>query len=122
MAAWLENQSSCIECRCVIDAKKDTFLLPMPEKFEWDIEKEYKRSTKIERIMELLEAVLARNDGSKVVIFCHFLEMMDLLELDMGLSGIFYVEMRGSMSQTERKKQIKTFKTDKNIRVFISSI
>jgi SNF2 family DNA or RNA helicase len=48
--------------------------------------------------MEKLEEVLKRDSSSKVVIFCHFLEMMNLLELDMGLNGIFFTGMRGSMS------------------------
>lgn len=72
--------------------------------------------------MEKLEEVLKRDSSSKVVIFCHFLEMMNLLELDMGLNGIFFTGMRGSMSQTERKNKINSFKNDKRVRVFIASI
>jgi SNF2 family DNA or RNA helicase len=62
-----------------LDAKKDTFSIPMLQKFSFDIEEQYVRSSKIERIMQKLEEINNRKDGSKVVIFCHFLQMMELL-------------------------------------------
>lgn len=102
--------------------KLDTFQVPMLEKFSWDAEKEYKRSSKIERIMEKLDEVLTRDSHSKVVIFCHFLQMMELLGQDMAFHSINHVKMTGSLSTNQRKEVIKKFTNDKRIRVFMISI
>jgi len=75
-------------------------------------------SDKWNLFLELLNE--ARESGQKVVVFSHFLHMLDIIELEMKKQGIGYATIRGSTK--DRKEQIHRFNEDPECKVFIGSL
>lgn len=75
-------------------------------------------SDKWNLFLELLSE--ARESGQKVVVFSHFLHMLDIMELEMQKQGIGYASIRGSTK--DRKEQINRFNEDPECQVFIGSL
>lgn len=57
--------------------------------FTFDVKEKYKRSSKLEALMEAVQQSIAR--GEKCIVFSHFPAMMSLIELDMIQSGVPYI-------------------------------
>ena len=57
--------------------------------------------------MEEVNKVIER--GEKVVIFTHFLAMMDLLQVFLDKNGIKHISLFGAMNQKQRKNVIEQF-------------
>lgn len=75
-------------------------------------------SGKWELFKELLSE--AGDSSQKVVVFSHYLAMLDIIELHLKKSGIPFASIRGSTK--ERGKEVKRFNTDPNCRVFVASL
>lgn len=75
-------------------------------------------SGKWELCLELLEE--ARESGQKVVIFSHYLGMLDIFEEDLKKKKILYASLRGSTSN--RKEELIRFKEDLSCEVFLGSL
>jgi DNA repair protein RAD5 len=60
--------------------KEDFLTVPREDNFSFDWKANYKRSTKISKIIEIVESINSSDD--KIVIFSQFLGMMDFLQFD----------------------------------------
>ena len=73
--------------------------------------KDFQMSAKIERTMKLLEAIHARGEGEKTIIFSGFTSFLDLLEVPIARNQDYgsYTRYDGSMSATERNDAVFKF-------------
>lgn len=76
------------------------------------------RSGKWELFLELL--MEARESGQKVVVFSHFLHMLDIIEMELTRQQINFASIRGVTK--DRKEQIHKFNNDPNCEVFVGSL
>lgn len=81
---------------------------------------EYKKyqSGKWELFLELLEE--ARESGQKVVVFSHYLSMLDIINDYLKEHGIGFAEIRGAT--VDRGEQLRRFNTDPQCEVFLASL
>ncbi|EGR32380.1 snf2 superfamily rad5 protein, putative [Ichthyophthirius multifiliis] len=116
----IENVGMCPTCRSYI-TKDDIMTVPRDNKFGFDVEKNFKRSSKMNAVFEYLNNVLnSKND--KCVIFSQFLAMFDLFEIDFKQNNMKYLRLDGSLNQKQRSDVIKKFNEDDSYRIFLISL
>ncbi|MCJ1224733.1 hypothetical protein MMC12_001378 [Toensbergia leucococca] len=76
------------------------------------LEREWIPSTKIEKTIEILEAIQGRKEGEKTIIFSQFTSLLDLLEIPIVRRQWGYRRYDGSMSSHARNEAVIEF-TDK---------
>ncbi|MFA6914990.1 MAG: DEAD/DEAH box helicase [Parachlamydiales bacterium] len=86
--------------------------LKQPENY-----KEYS-SGKWDLFVELLNE--ARHSGQKVVVFSHYLAMLDIMELYLDEHGVGYSSLRGSTRN--RAEEVRRFQNDPSCEVFLGSL
>jgi superfamily II DNA or RNA helicase len=78
------------------------------------------RSSKLERLEELL-AGLAAEEDRKIVIFSEWTTMLDLIEPLLGPLGLEHVRLQGSVPQKERQGLVSRFQSNPGCRVFLTT-
>ncbi|CAD8173135.1 unnamed protein product [Paramecium pentaurelia] len=114
----LANSSECPYCRQYL-TKQDTMTLPRESSFSLNWKENYKRSSKIEKVMQILQAI-PKNE--KCVIFTQFIGMIQMIEFDLDNQKIKHLRLDGSMPQQERAEVLRTFKESDEYRIFIISL
>lgn len=75
-------------------------------------------STKLERLDELLETLVAERDR-KMIIFSEWTSMLDLIQPLLTKRGARYVRLDGSVPQKKRQQIVHTFQRDSDCRAII---
>ncbi|EIN06926.1 hypothetical protein PUNSTDRAFT_90645 [Punctularia strigosozonata HHB-11173 SS5] len=79
-------------------------------------------STKIRRILDLLQEIQNRGDGDeKTIVFSQFTSMLDLLQPFLKDAGIRHVRYDGSMSKPERDLALTKIRTSDSVKVILIS-
>ena len=86
------------------------------------LRKDYEPSAKIEKAMELLQAIQDRNDGEKTIIFSQFTSLLDLLEIPIMDRDWAFRRYDGSMSSTHRNDAVIDFISKPNVRIMLVSL
>ncbi|VEU24023.1 DEKNAAC105285 [Brettanomyces naardenensis] len=79
----------------------------------------YMHSSKVQKMMEIVEQVLEK--GEKVLVFTLFTQLLDILEKVMSFKNIKFVRLDGTTAVDERQNVIDRFYEDKAIPVFLLS-
>jgi len=77
-------------------------------------------STKLERLLELLEE-LAAEEERKIVLFSEWTTMLSLIERQLGRLRLEYVRLDGSVPQKKRQQLVHQFQRDPACRVFLTT-
>jgi len=77
-------------------------------------------STKLERLAELFEELLAEDDR-KILVFSEWTTMLDLIEPQLNALGASFVRLDGSVPQKDRPALVETFQTDPACRLFLTT-
>ncbi len=88
-----------------------------PRLLKLDAAKKVKDSAKLERLLEMLEELLA--EGRRVLLFSQFTSMLELIEQDLKARGIGYVKLTGETR--DRKKPVDMFQSGK-VPLFLISL
>jgi SNF2 family DNA or RNA helicase len=80
------------------------------------------RSTKIDTILEVLNAMRDRNVEEKALIFSQWTSMMDIIGVHIGLAGFEFCRLDGTMVMEKRRLEIERFKKSRKITVFLISM
>lgn len=102
----LRVQKALLMARMVCDS---TFLID---------QKEPEYSSKLERLHELLEGLLA-DPTRKIVLFSEWRRMLDRIELRLAEFGVDWVRLDGQIPQKNRGAIVEKFQTDENCRVIL---
>jgi SNF2 family DNA or RNA helicase len=108
----------CPKCKTELNPDKDLFFIPISENFNHLYNKTYKRSPKIEKLLEIIK----NNPTSKIVIFSHFISMMEIIRRDFNNQGIYLEYINGSTPEQKRKELIRNFKENHRVQVLLISI
>jgi len=68
-----------------------------------------------------LDMVRELDAEDKVIIFCEFIDTVNLLKAELDQLGIGNVTLTGALSRTQRQKAVDRFQDDDSIRVFIGT-
>ncbi|KAJ3085528.1 hypothetical protein HK102_014080 [Quaeritorhiza haematococci] len=79
-------------------------------------------STKVNKVVELLEDTRRNHPGEKTIVFAQFTAFLDLLETPLIARGFEYVRYDGSMDRQERQESIDKIKEDPNVTVILISL
>lgn len=117
-----QRESYRLVYRRLTSSEKTLFLATINElRTICDYDERTDQSSKVERIMEILQDVCAAEE--KAVVFSYLLKPLDVLyerlRRTFGTGGI--VELRGSMTAPERDEAIHRFKTDPRVHAILCS-
>jgi DNA repair protein RAD16 len=83
---------------------------------------EFKSSTKIEALMQELKTMIAKDSGSKALVFSQFTSFLEIIEWRMKREGISSAKLTGSISIQARSNMIISFQTDPSLKVLLISL
>jgi SNF2 family DNA or RNA helicase len=86
------------------------------------LEKNFQTSAKIEKAVELLDAIEARGTNEKTIIFSQFTSLLDLLEVPLYRKDVQYKRYDGSMKPSEREAAVMAFTDDPQYTVMLVSL
>lgn len=86
------------------------------------LEKNFQTSAKIDKAVELLEAIERRGTNEKTIVFSQFTSLLDLLEVPLSQKGVSYKRYDGSMKPAEREESVMAFTDDPRYTVMLVSL
>jgi SNF2 family DNA or RNA helicase len=86
------------------------------------LEKTFQTSAKIERAVELLDAIEARGTNEKTIVFSQFTSLLDLLEVPLSRKEVSYKRYDGSMKRNDREEAVMAFTDDPRYTVMLVSL
>ncbi|KAF9691927.1 hypothetical protein EKO04_009833 [Ascochyta lentis] len=92
------------------------------QKYLRRLRKTWMTSAKIEKTMELLSDIAAKDPTEKVLIFSQFTSLLDLLEVPMYERKLRYQRYDGSMSMGDRADAVEKFMDNPDERVMLLSL
>ncbi len=112
-------QNPLMQLRLICDSPY-LFYYPWLNDNETIDERVLKTSGKLQLLNQLVPKLIST--GHKILIFCQFVEMMDILdEWATDLNNWKTCRIDGSMAQSERQEQIESFSNNKNYNIFLLS-
>ena len=102
--------------------KESTRNMKAKKKYLARVRKTWESSAKIERTMEILQAIDARKEGEKTIIFSQFTSLLDLLEVPIYDYGMKYQRYDGSMSSNARNDAVMEFTDKPDCRIMLVSL
>lgn len=118
LSSWRSPiQGLCPICRQNL-RKTDLITCPTESKFRVDVEKNWKESSKVLKLLECLESIRGKGFGEKSIVFSQWTSFLDLLEIPLKRRKIGFLRFDGSLSQKNREKTLKEFNetSDKMVR------
>jgi DNA repair protein RAD5 len=108
----------CPHCKTELNPDKDLFQIPVSENFQELYSKTYVRSAKIQKLLEIVQ----QHPTSKIVVFSHFISMMEMVRADLQSQGVRLEYINGATPEPKRKELIRSFKQDHSMQVLLISI
>ncbi|KAH6770020.1 Helicase protein with RING/U-box domain-containing protein [Perilla frutescens var. hirtella] len=98
----------CPICRKVI-SKSDLITCPSGGKFRIDVEKNWKESSKISKLLDCLEKIRSSGSGEKSIVFSQWTSFLDLLEIPLRRRNLGFLRFDGKLAQKQRGKVLHEF-------------
>ncbi|KAI7744594.1 hypothetical protein M8C21_001722 [Ambrosia artemisiifolia] len=117
LSSWRSlSHGLCPICRQDL-RKTDLITCPSDSKFRVDVEKNWKESSKVLKLLECLDNIRKKGCGEKSIVFSQWTSFLDLLEIPLKRRNIGFLRFDGSLSQKNREKTLKEFSetTDKMV-------
>lgn len=109
LLCWRTPQSGlCPICRQVIK-KTDLITCPTESRFQVDVEKNWKESSKISKLLKCLEEICKSRLGEKSIVFSQWTSFLDLLEIPLMRKNVRYLRFDGQLVQKQRERVLKEF-------------
>ncbi|MCO5557474.1 hypothetical protein L7F22_011039 [Adiantum nelumboides] len=100
--------------------RHDIITVPTESRFQIDVEKNWKESSKVTALMQELEAL--QSSKVKSVVFSQWTAFLDLLEIPLKRKNIKFLRLDGTLSQQQRESVLHTFKSDPTTEVLLLSL
>lgn len=120
LSSWRSlTHGLCPICRQNL-RKIDLITCPSESKFRVDVEKNWKESSKVLKLLECLDNIRSKGCGEKSIVFSQWTSFLDLLEIPLKRRKIGFLRFDGSLSQKNREKTLREFSetTDKMVRFY----
>lgn len=115
------TSGSCPICRRTI-SKDELLMCPLDTRFQIDVEKNWKESSKVSKLLECLDSIRMSASTEKSIVFSQWTSFLDLLEIPLERRGIGFLRFDGSLSQKQREKVLKEFNESKEKTVMLMSL
>lgn len=116
----LESTNKCPVCHVPITIDLNTTIeYKEPSLFSIN---EWHSSTKVEKLVEMLNSFKAEGKAPKSIVFSQFVNFLEILRWRLERAGFRCVKIYGSMSITQRKAAIDAFNSNPEITVFLISL
>lgn len=106
----------CPICRQML-RKTELITCPSESPFRVDVEKNWKESSKVSKLLECLERINLLGSGEKSIVFSQWTTFFDLLEIPLKRKRIGFFRFDGKLSQKHRERVLKEFSESKEIKV-----
>ncbi|CAN1797385.1 DNA repair protein RAD5B [Linum perenne] len=122
LASWRSHTGGpCPLCRAQV-TQSSLMTCPSGTKFTVDLEKKWKGSSKISKLLECLETIDMCYSGEKSIVFSQWTTFLDLLEIALKEKKIEFLRFDGKLSQKNREKVLKEFNETSHKRVLLMSL
>ncbi|XP_050219335.1 DNA repair protein RAD5B isoform X2 [Mercurialis annua] len=111
----------CPICRTQLK-KTELITCPTENKFRVDVEKNWKESSKVSKLLECLEQIQKSGCDEKSIIFSQWTSFLDLLEIPLKRRGIGFLRFDGRLVQKQREKVLKEFNETNEKMVLLMSL
>ncbi|OMO95524.1 SNF2-related protein [Corchorus olitorius] len=111
----------CPICRTLLK-KTDLISCPTESKFRVDVEKNWKESSKVSKLLKCLESIRRSGSGEKSIVFSQWTSFLDLLEIPLRRRGIGFLRFDGSLSQKQRERVLREFNETGDKMVLLMSL
>ncbi|URD77866.1 hypothetical protein MUK42_05395 [Musa troglodytarum] len=108
----------CPICRSPL-SKADLITCPSESRFQDDVEKNWKESSKVTKLIKYLKR--AQRSGEKSIVFSQWTAFLDLLEIPLR-KGIGFLRLDGKLSQKKRGIVLKEFSESSDKMVLLMSL
>ncbi|KAL2230049.1 putative SWI/SNF-related matrix-associated actin-dependent regulator of chromatin subfamily A member 3-like 3 [Sesamum indicum] len=111
----------CPICRQVL-SKTELITCPTASRFRIDVEKNWKESSKISKLLDCLEHMRNSGSGEKSIIFSQWTSFLDLLEIPLKRRNFGFLRFDGKLAQKQREKVLHEFAETKHKRILLMSL
>ncbi|XP_038719249.1 DNA repair protein RAD5B-like isoform X1 [Tripterygium wilfordii] len=111
----------CPICRTLLK-KTELITCPTESKFRVDVERNWKESSKVSKLLECLEKIKRSGSGEKSIIFSQWTSFFDLLEIPLQRRGIGFLRFDGKLVQKQRERVLKEFSETNEKMVLLMSL
>lgn len=109
------DSGKCPICRQLL-RKNDLIACPAESPFKVDIENNLTESSKVSRLLDLLQHI-DKTSSEKSIVFSQWTSFFDLLENPLRGKGLGYLRFDGKLSQKQREKVLNEFNVTTEKRV-----
>ncbi|CAL9133832.1 unnamed protein product [Musa acuminata var. zebrina] len=108
----------CPICRSPL-SKAELITCPSESRFQVDVEKNWKESSKVTKLIKYLKR--AQRSGEKSIVFSQWTAFLDLLEIPLR-KGIGFLRLDGKLSRKKREIVLKEFSESRDKMVLLMSL
>ncbi|KAA8548778.1 hypothetical protein F0562_000462 [Nyssa sinensis] len=109
LSSWRTPSSGlCPICRQLLK-KTDLITCPSENRFRIDVEKDWKESSKVTKLLDCLECTHESGSGEKSIVFSQWTSFLDLLEIPLKRRRIGFLRFDGKLVQKQRERVLKEF-------------
>lgn len=109
LSSWRSpTAGACPICRQVLK-KIEIITCPSENRFRIDVEKNWKESSKVSKLLDNLECLRKSCFGEKSIVFSQWTSFLDLLEIPLKRRRIGFLRFDGRLSQKQREHVLREF-------------
>lgn len=109
LSSWRNSSCGmCPMCRRLLN-RNELITCPSANKFRIDVQKDWKESSKVTKLMDCLQRIRDSGSGEKSIVFSQWTLFLDLLEIPLRKSGIGFLRFDGKTQQKQREKVLHEF-------------
>ncbi|KAF7145413.1 hypothetical protein RHSIM_Rhsim04G0188100 [Rhododendron simsii] len=122
LSSWRTPSAGvCPICRQLLK-KTDLITCPSENRFRIDVEKNWKESSKVTKLLECLENIAKSGLGEKSIVFSQWTSFLDLLEIPLRRKKIGFLRFDGRLAQKQRERVLKEFNETNEKMVLLMSL
>ncbi|RAL38812.1 hypothetical protein DM860_013493 [Cuscuta australis] len=111
----------CPICRRTLN-KNELITCPSANKFRVDVEKNWKESSKVKKLLDCLQCISRSGSGEKSIVFSQWTSFLDLLEIPLKRNGIGFLRFDGRLAQKQRENILREFSETHEKMVMLMSL
>ncbi|KAK8177376.1 SNF2 family N-terminal domain-containing protein [Phyllosticta citrichinensis] len=120
---WVEANHTCPLCRAELPGTNSLVKPAQEEPAAAPVDAENAgNSSKVERLMEILEATRAKDKSIKTIVFSQWTSFLDILQPHLDTTGIKYARIDGSMRPETRDASLDALENDHDTTVLLASL
>nr|GLL44138.1 putative SWI/SNF-related matrix-associated actin-dependent regulator of chromatin subfamily A member 3-like 3 isoform X2 [Ipomoea trifida] len=122
LSSWRNSSCGmCPMCRRLLN-RNELITCPSANKFRIDVQKDWKESSKVTKLMDCLQRIRDSGSGEKSIVFSQWTLFLDLLEIPLRKSGIGFLRFDGKTQQKRREKVLHEFSETTEKMVLLMSL